>query len=194
VSLLSFVYELTFSARCLPYYRLGKITSTSTRAILTMQLAVEIASDVIVTSTIAYCLWKSRTGWSGTDKLIGRLLRYVALRNDGSGADKLGSSLKRNSHLPSCKSLPRPMRATLTPQRHPLPSLLPHCAVKFNHQFLHVSIPFHLQLASQKLTIHSCSPKVYVICLLAVLNSRHSLRKDLSAEQTYTVRPHPPLP
>jgi hypothetical protein len=194
VSLLSFVYELTVSARCLPYYRLGKFTSTSTRAILTMQLAVEIASDVIVTSTIAYCLWKSRTGWSGTDKLIGRLLRYVTPPLHYSGADQLGSSLKRNFHLPSCKSLSRLRRATLTPQRHPLPSLLPHCSVKLNHQFLHVSIPFHLQLASQKLTVHRCSPKVYVICLLAVLNSRHSLRKDLSAEQTYTVRPHPPLP
>jgi hypothetical protein len=70
-----------------------------------MQLAVEIASDVIVTSTIAYCLWKSRTGWSGTDKLIGRLLRYVSPPHHHSGADQLGSSSRPNSHLPSCKSL-----------------------------------------------------------------------------------------
>jgi hypothetical protein len=141
VSFLSFVYELTFSARCLPYYRLGKFTSTSTRAILTMQLAVEIASDVIVTSTIAYCLWKSRTGWSGTDKLIGRLLRYAIPHHHSSSTNGIGLSSKHNSHLPSCKSLSRPMRATLTSQRDPLPSLLPHCSVKFNHQFLHVSLP-----------------------------------------------------
>jgi hypothetical protein len=44
------------------------------------QLATEISADVIVTATIAYCLWKSRTGWSGTDRLIGRLLRYVGYR------------------------------------------------------------------------------------------------------------------
>jgi hypothetical protein len=141
------------SARCLPDHRLGKSTPVPMSAALTIQLTVEIASDVIVTSTIAYCLWKSRTGWSGTDKLIGRLLRYVIPLHYSNSADGIGSSSKHNSHLPSCKSLSRPLRATLTSQRDSLLSLLPHCSVKFNHQFLHVSLPFHVRLVYSKLTI-----------------------------------------
>lgn len=33
-----------------------------------------------------------------------------------------------------------------------------------------------------------CAPKGYVICLLAVLNSRQSLRRDMSSENSFMVR------
>jgi hypothetical protein len=33
-----------------------------------------------------------------------------------------------------------------------------------------------------------CAPKGYVICLLAVLNSRQSLRRDMSSENSFLVR------
>jgi len=36
--------------------------------------------------------------------------------------------------------------------------------------------------------ISRCAPKGYVICLLAVLNSRQSLRRDMSDESSFMVR------
>ena len=83
-------------------YVVSQITSSFE---LTYQLAVEISSDVIVTGTIAYCLWTSRTGWSGTDRLIGRLLRYVHPSSLQAKSLILSDSSSRlNSHLPYCKS------------------------------------------------------------------------------------------
>ena len=51
-----------------------------------VQCVLTVAVDLITTLVIAYHLYKLRTGWKGTDKLIRRLLLYVpdaaALRAD----------------------------------------------------------------------------------------------------------------
>ena len=39
--------------------------------------STEVASDVIITSSIFYGLWKSKTGWAHTDKVISHLMLLV---------------------------------------------------------------------------------------------------------------------
>jgi hypothetical protein len=45
---------------------------------LTLELTGEVISDIVITGVIAVQLIRSRTGWSGTDRLITQLLRWVA--------------------------------------------------------------------------------------------------------------------
>jgi hypothetical protein len=59
-----------------------------------IQLAVEIVSDIVVTGSIAYRLWRSRTGWKGTDRIITRLIRY-----DSSPLSSLGERVKLTNRL-----------------------------------------------------------------------------------------------
>ena len=42
---------------------------------LTVEISVEIASDFVVTATIAYKLCVARTGFANTDALLTRLLK-----------------------------------------------------------------------------------------------------------------------
>jgi hypothetical protein len=37
-----------------------------------------MAADILITTTIAVCLIRSRTGWSQTDKMINRILVLTA--------------------------------------------------------------------------------------------------------------------
>jgi hypothetical protein len=39
------------------------------------QLSSTLVTDLILTVTMAWGLWRSKTGWSDTDKLINRLIR-----------------------------------------------------------------------------------------------------------------------
>ena len=50
------------------------------------QVIIEIVSDVLVTATIAWRLCTARTGYSHTDALLSRLLKYASLTiNDEVG-------------------------------------------------------------------------------------------------------------
>jgi hypothetical protein len=40
-----------------------------------LQLSSTLVTDVVLTVTMAWGLWRSRTGWSDTDRLINRLIR-----------------------------------------------------------------------------------------------------------------------
>ena len=42
---------------------------------MTVQISLEIASDIVVTATIAYKLCVARTGFTHTDALLTRLLK-----------------------------------------------------------------------------------------------------------------------
>ena len=45
-------------------------------------MIIEIGSDVLVTATIAWRLCTARTGYSHTDALLSRLLKYASLTMD----------------------------------------------------------------------------------------------------------------
>lgn len=36
-----------------------------------------VVSDIIITASLCYGLWKSKTGWEATDRLVGRLIWYA---------------------------------------------------------------------------------------------------------------------
>jgi hypothetical protein len=39
--------------------------------------STEVASDVIITSSIFYGLYKSKTGWASTDQVVTRLMKML---------------------------------------------------------------------------------------------------------------------
>jgi hypothetical protein len=41
---------------------------------LIIQLATNVVTDVLLTLSIAYGLWKAKTGWKDTDNLLARVL------------------------------------------------------------------------------------------------------------------------
>ena len=64
------------------------------------QITAEMTSDIITTSCIAFALWKSRTGWKATDKIIVRLLMYASYRPIGPPAYSFLPSLVAETQLP----------------------------------------------------------------------------------------------
>lgn len=65
-------------------YRLPQILSACVRCVTdSQQLSSTLAVDIIITVIIAWGLWKSKTGWRHTDKMIMRIIMYVTSHRAG---------------------------------------------------------------------------------------------------------------
>ena len=68
-----------------------------------------MTSDIITTTCIAFALWKSRTGWKATDKLIVKLLMFVSYHTCIPMAHVQLCSLVAETQLPPSVLYIRPL-------------------------------------------------------------------------------------
>jgi hypothetical protein len=126
----------------------------------------------LLTSTIAYRLWKSRTGWHNTDKLIRKLLLYVSFLLERS----VGASLEVT--VLTLQYLGRDADATHH-NVHPLLDPHQHSPVfdgqKLIFSALAVLVIFNQLPNSTAQLVVVFHPKIGVICLLFTLLSRVAL-------------------
>ncbi|CAD6565555.1 MAG: 60S ribosomal protein L15 [Tremellales sp. Tagirdzhanova-0007] len=132
----------------------AKNEATYTVILELVWITAEMTSDIITTSCIAFALWKSRTGWKATDKVIVRLLMYASQCTGDHYAYFLLPSLVAETQLP--------------------PTLV---AVLF----LIVTFVWPYSTWSG---MFICAAKIDTICLLVVLNARYTLRHELEADSS----------
>ncbi|GFZ42970.1 hypothetical protein JCM24511_00688 [Saitozyma sp. JCM 24511] len=129
-------------------------------------LGSEMASDVLTTGCITWCLLRSKSSFDSTNRIINKLLVPAGSAIPrGRTADIVTGSLTAETQLP--------------------PTIMAVAYLIF-YVMVHQSTKFETFAA-----FFTCTPKIYVVCLLTVLSARLKLREERSntwKADTYRMR------